>query len=118
MRLWKGPRAAGGNFSAYTARVMRGGNDLVVRRAHVEADEPARAVRKLVDALGRADWRVLVVFASVRFDADLIAGAIERAFPGVPVIGCTSHGELAAGGDHVGTLAALGIASPRVRVGL
>lgn len=61
---------------------------------------------------------LVVVFAAHRLDADQVAGALEAALPGVPVIGCTSCGEIGAGGDHEGTVAAIAIGSPRLRVGI
>jgi hypothetical protein len=94
------------------------GDDPMVRRAHVDATDPEGAVARLADALGPGDWRLLVVFASVQLDADRVIAALDRTFPGVPLMGCTSHGEISAGGDHTGTVAALAIASPRLRVGL
>jgi hypothetical protein len=104
------------------------GDDPVVRRAHVQSGDADQAVERLASSIngspdgspgiGRGPWAALVAFASVRLDADRVAAALEARFPGTPVIGCTSHGEIAQGGDHVGTLAALAIGSPRIRVGL
>jgi hypothetical protein len=92
-----------------------------VRRAHVAADEPARAVARLVAELGepsRGRWSLVVAFSAHRLDPDDVARRLEAAFPGVPVIGCTSCGELGSGGDLEGTLGALAIGSDRLRVGI
>lgn len=83
------------------------------------ADEPRRAAARLADALGRdRSWSLVVVFASHRLDPDALARAIDAELGGAPWIGCTSCGELAQGGDHQGTIAALAIASPRLRAGI
>lgn len=105
--------------------------DPAVRRAHVAADDPLRAAARLSDALGRpgmsgaSAWAscggkpsLVVVFAAHRLDAGQVAEALEAALPGVPVIGCTSCGEIGTGGDHEGTIAAIAIGSPRLRVGI
>jgi hypothetical protein len=97
----------------------------------VAADDPLRAAARLADALGRpglsgaSAWAdcggkpsLVVVFASHRLDTDQVAEALEASLPGVPVIGCTSCGEIGAGGDHEGTVAAIAIGSPRLRVGI
>jgi len=106
-------------------------DDPTVRRAHVTADDPARAARRLAEALGcpgtdaSIGWDVcggrpslVVVFASHALDPDAVALAIDRELAGTPWIGCTSCGEIGEGGDHVGTIAAIAIGSPRLRVGL
>jgi hypothetical protein len=105
-------------------------DDPTVRRAHVSADHPARAAKRLAEALGRPGdpsdaWAacggrpsLVVVFASHRLDADAVAAAIDQELAGTPWIGCTSCGEIGAGGDHEGTIAAIAIGSPKLRVGL
>jgi hypothetical protein len=94
----------------------------------VVADEPRRAAARLAAALGPlgADvWAhsggrpsLVVVFGSHRLAADRLIAALAAELPGVPLIGCTSCGELGLGGDHEGTVAGLAIGSPRLRVGL
>ena len=61
---------------------------------------------------------MVLVFASHRLDPDRLAGALAASLPGVPVIGCTSCGEIGAGGDHEGTVAAIAIGSPHLRIGI
>ncbi len=73
---------------------------------------------QLVDALGGPAVSLVVAFASSRADADAVAAALAAGFPGVPLLGCTSTGELGAGGDHEGVITAMAITSPGLRVGI
>jgi len=49
-------------------------------------------------ALGGADPQLLVVFCSHTLDLDALLGAINRRSGGVPLIGCSTAGEIATGG--------------------
>jgi hypothetical protein len=103
-----------GNFSATVRPVAA--PDPIVRRAVADGRDPRAAANELRDAIGDIEPTLVVAFASWRVDPDSAADALAEAFAPAPVIGCTSHGELAAGGDHEGSIAALAIASPRLRV--
>ncbi|MCA9674043.1 MAG: FIST C-terminal domain-containing protein [Kofleriaceae bacterium] len=92
-------------------------DDPIVRRAHVETDDPQRAAAGLVAELDAAP-SLVVAFASSSLDPDRVAAALAGAFPGVPLIGCTSWGELGPAGDRRGSIAAMSITSPGLRVGL
>lgn len=48
--------------------------------------------------------RLLLVFAGIEHDPGRLAEGIRAAAPGVPVIGCSTHGEINAGGPHDGTV--------------
>ena len=49
-------------------------------------------------ALRRHDARLLVVFASDAYDLEALLGAINRRSGGIPLIGCSTAGEIATGG--------------------
>ncbi len=62
-----------------------------------DADAAARSA--LQDALqGRADPRLLVVFASDAYDLALLLAALRDTAPDVPLIGCSTAGEIARSG--------------------
>ena len=48
--------------------------------------------------------QLLLVFAGIGHDPKRLAEGIQAAAPGVPVIGCSTHGEINAGGPHDGTV--------------
>ncbi|MEV6299122.1 FIST N-terminal domain-containing protein [Actinoplanes sp. NPDC051861] len=48
--------------------------------------------------------RLLIVLAGIRHDAARLAEAVQAVAPGVPVIGCSTHGEISAGGPSDGTV--------------
>jgi len=55
----------------------------------------AAAVRAL---LGRADARLLIVFTSCAYDLEELLAGIRSQAPGVPLIGCSTAGEIATNG--------------------
>jgi hypothetical protein len=91
---------------------------MIVRRAVVAGRDPARVAAGLRDQLRDVmpAPSLVVAFASWQIDPDAMAAALAETFAPAPVIGCTSQGEIGAGGDHEGSVVALAIASPRVRV--
>jgi hypothetical protein len=55
-------------------------------------------------AVNGGEPRLLLVFAGISHDPKRLAEGIQAAAPGVPVIGCSTHGEINAGGPHDGTV--------------
>lgn len=55
-------------------------------------------------AAGGGAPRLLLVFAGIGHDPRRLAEGVRAAAPGVPVIGCSTHGEIDAGGPHDGTV--------------
>ncbi|WP_433306956.1 FIST signal transduction protein [Actinoplanes sp. CA-030573] len=89
--------AADAGTTGATARWMAVGHSsapdsyaagLEATRAAIEGDAP----------------RLLLVFAGIAHDPRRLAEGIAAAAPGVPVIGCSTHGEINAGGPHDGTV--------------
>jgi hypothetical protein len=80
-----------------------------VGRAH-GPDARSVAAEAVRQACVGADPKLLVVFAAITFDAPEVLAGLREAAPGVPVAGCTTHGELGPGGpaDDTVTVAALG----------
>lgn len=55
-------------------------------------------------ALEGPDPRLLLVFAGIEHDPHRLAAGIRDAAPGVPVLGCSTHGEINPGGPRDGSV--------------
>ena len=86
------------------------------RRITVSGTSPGAAVDALVRALGGAKPAAVIAFASWQLDPDETAAKLTQAFAPAPVFGCTSIGEIGEGGDHEGTITALALLSPSIRI--
>ncbi|MFN3993479.1 MAG: FIST N-terminal domain-containing protein [Tabrizicola flagellatus] len=82
----------------------------VMPRAHVAARDPD-ALGKLVLGLGPGPFAAVVLFISPEADRKALAAGLDRAFPGVTVIGCTTAGEISPEGYCDGEIVA--VALPR-----
>lgn len=69
------------------------------------------AVAELKERLGEGDHQHLIAFFSVEHDAQVLADALADAFPGVPVSGCSTAGEIGPAGMMQGSV--MLIAFPR-----
>jgi hypothetical protein len=76
-----------------TSRWMSVGTSLATD-SYEAAHEAARA------ALSGADPKLFLVFAGISHDPHRVAAGIRAAAPGVPVLGCSTHGEIDPGGPH------------------
>lgn len=91
------------------SRPPSGGDGLP--RAMSHAERPADAARELRDQLGDAALEIVVVFCAPHYDTILLADALAERFGTVPVIGCTTAGEIGPGGYTTGALVAVGFPS-------
>src|SRR6185369_10967528 len=55
-------------------------------------------------ALTGEDPRLLIVFGAVDYEPEPLARAVAQAAPGVPVVGCSTSGEIAPDGPADGTV--------------
>ena len=69
------------------------------------------AVAELKTGLGVGDFQHIIVFFAVDHDAVTLNEALRQAFPGVPISGCTTAGEIGPAGMMQGGI--LAIAFPR-----
>src|SRR2546429_8834733 len=71
----------------------------------------AEAARR---ALVGADPKLLIVFAAVGYDPAALAEGVAGAAPGVPLVGCSTNGEITPDGPGEGTVVvtAIGGAGP------
>jgi hypothetical protein len=88
-----------------------------MRRGVSEAMTEAAAALELAGQIIEPGTATVLVFASPRFDAPVLAAALAEAFPGVSVYGCTTAGEIGPGGFHDGSLVGLGLCADEARVG-
>ncbi len=80
----------------------------LIPRAHVEARDP-EALTKVAQALGPGPFAAVILFVSPLADRAALEAALPEAFPGVPVIGCTTAGEISPDGYAEGEIVAVGL---------
>lgn len=80
----------------------------IVRGTHVPARAPD-AVARIRAALGPAPLAAVMLFASPQADPARLAAEAQAAFPGTPVVGCTTAGELSSEGYAEGEIVAVGL---------
>jgi diguanylate cyclase (GGDEF)-like protein/PAS domain S-box-containing protein len=68
--------------------------------------EQGIALREVIEQIRQPDIAFILLFCSVRFDLDAIARGIAEVFPRIPVLGCTTAGELGHMGHSAGGLVA------------
>jgi hypothetical protein len=75
-------------------------------------DSRVAAREAAADALTGDDAKLIIVFASISHDPAAVLATIGEAAPRVPVIGCSTHGEIAPGGPKDGTVTVAAIGGP------
>ena len=81
--------------------------DKLIRTGQSLSGDAATAVAELQAQIGQEDMALVVFFCSSRFDLAALAAAINERFAGVPVIGCTTAGEIGPAGYEDGGLSGL-----------
>jgi hypothetical protein len=69
-------------------------SSLSVRRAASQAADPATAIAELRAGLDQPNIGLAVFFCSPHYDRQQVAEALKSEFEGVPLIGCTTAGEI------------------------
>ena len=77
---------------------------------------PEIAAAALRHQLGQEGMGLAVVFASSRYDLEALAGCLRREFGPVPVVGCTTAGEIGPLGYTEGGLSGFSLAEDEVTV--
>lgn len=80
----------------------------VIRSTHVGARDPF-AMERIQQFLGAEPMAAVLLFLSPAADIMGIAGDCVRFFPAVPVIGCTTAGEISSDGYAEGEIVAVGL---------
>jgi hypothetical protein len=70
------------------------GEERTIRIAQSCAQDPAAAVEALHDGLRQDDASLVLFFCSSEYDRDALAAGMAERFAGVPVVGCTTAGEI------------------------
>ena len=81
-----------------------------IRTAHSCASDARVAVREFHAAISAPESALVVFFCSSEYDLDAFADEVNRLFVGVPVIGCTTAGEIGPAGLRRNSLS--GVAFP------
>lgn len=76
-----------------------------LRTGHSLARDPRLAVKELHRAIAQPGMALVIFFCSSDYDLDALAAEISTKFAGVPVVGCTTAGEIGPAGYCVGSLA-------------
>jgi len=84
-----------------------------VRAAHGSVFEPAAALRALDASRGAEDLALVALFVSPEGDPRAVAALAAGIFPGIPVIGCTTAGEISPEGYTENEIVALGFSARR-----
>lgn len=69
-----------------------------MHRGHSDAAEARVAVAELGEQVAQPDLALLLFFCSSNYDLDALADEMNRRFAGVPVVGCTTAGEIGPAG--------------------
>jgi hypothetical protein len=75
-----------------------------IKRFHTDATDAREAVRTFRAALAQPHMALVIFFCSNEYDLDLLAQEMRLAFGSVPVIGCTTAGEIGPAGYRTLTL--------------
>src|SRR5690242_6464289 len=70
------------------------GDGPAIRTGHSCAPDPRQAVLELHAALAQPNPALVLFFCSSDYDLDALGTELTRRFPGVPLAGCTTAGEL------------------------
>lgn len=79
-----------------------------VRTASSSKDDPQAAAGDVIDAIDPSTLAGILIFCSSHYDLDQVARAINRRCEGIPVVGCTSSGEITSAGLSEGSITAIG----------
>jgi len=86
--------------------------DQKIRRTVTSASDPALAADEIGADLIQDDISLVILFCSPALSSDLFAAEIGRRFPGVPVIGCTTAGEITPLGHRHNSITGVSLAAP------
>lgn len=75
-------------------------------------DSRVAAVAAAQAAVRGDEPKLLIAFSAISRDAESVLAGLREAAPGVPVLGCTTHGEIAPGGPTDGTVTVAAIGGP------
>lgn len=84
-----------------------------IRRATSESTDIDTAVAEIAAGLGRAPIALLLLFCSPSHSLAGVAAGFEDEYPGTPIAGCTTAGEITPLGYRTGTVTAIAFSADR-----
>ncbi len=78
-----------------------------IRTASSEKNTAEDAVDELMGIFGSNNMKMMIFFASAKFDPEEISARMQAAFPGVTVFGCSTAGEIVSGRLLKGSVVAM-----------
>ena len=87
---------------------------LSIRKGTSQSRDPVHAARELFDAIHQPDIRFAVFYCAPDFDLIALAAELHQRFGDIPMIGCTSAGEITPEGYLAGALTGFSLASPEL----
>ncbi len=82
-----------------------------IRTAQSCARDPRQAAREFHAGVVQPDMTLVIFFCSSEYDRDALADEMNQLFPGVPVVGCTTAGEIGPSGCHDHSVAGVSFAA-------
>ncbi|MBK8211415.1 MAG: FIST C-terminal domain-containing protein [Rhodospirillales bacterium] len=83
-----------------------------IRRGFSRAGDPAQAARDLFEAIYHPDASLAMFFCSTDYDLHTLERELSGRFKDVPLVGCTSAGEITPAGYLSGSITGFALASP------
>ena len=93
-----------------------GCRDQLIRKVATEAAATEQAVLDLHNGLAQENLSLVLLFSAPRRSTDDFATEVSRRFPGVPVIGCTTAGEITPDGYRNDSIVGISFAAPDFHV--
>ena len=84
------------------------------RKGTSQSRDPAQAAQELFDSIHQPDIKFAVFYCAPDFDLPTLAAELHRRFGDIPMIGCTSAGEITPQGYLAGALTGFSLASPEL----
>ncbi|WP_236024869.1 nitric oxide-sensing protein NosP [Arenibaculum pallidiluteum] len=100
--------AQGGTISDPDVQPAQRPSGARIRRGSTVENDPRRAAAAMAALIGGAGVEIALVFFSPDYDLPALAAALVEAFGDVPVIGCTTAGEIGSKGYLNGGISGLG----------
>ena len=89
---------------------------LSVRKGTSQTHDVELAAQELFEALNQPDIKLAVFYCSPAYDLPALAGALHERFQDIPLIGCTTAGEITPMGYLSGALTGFSLAAPSMEV--
>ena len=91
-------------------------NVQAIRKAVSESRDPIIAVRELHEGLKSDDIACVLFFCCTQYDLDTLSSEIKKLFGDIPVVGCTTAGEITPLGYQSGTITGFSLPSSQFSV--